>query len=144
MQIEIQDKALVAIGKTGKVFNVAVGDFNASVLQYIFTYGLKQVLNDAVTSGKTDAEKVGLANKKMDALLAGEIRLSRESDPVGQRARQIAIKLVSQKFKKEGLDPTAKDGKFSEACLALAAQDKVRAMAEAQLKAEAELGELEF
>lgn len=140
MQITIEDKAVVSIGKTGKAIDVNFTDLAPHVLQYIMSYGIKQVLNDAGSAAKTDAEKVAMAEKKMDTLLRGEIRAQRESDPIAARAKQIAIKAVTKKMKEKGIDPTAKDSGFSGLVLEYAGKEQVRAMAKAQLEAEADIG----
>ena len=140
MQITIEDKAVVSIGKTGKAIDVNFNDLAPHVIQYIVSYGLKQVLNDAGSAAKSDSEKVAMAEKKMDTLLRGEIRAQRESDPIAARAKQIAIKAVTKAMKAKGIDPTAKDSGFSGLVLEYAGKEAVRAMAKAQLEAEAEIG----
>ena len=117
MQITIEDKAVVSIGKTGKAIDVNFNDLAPHVIQYIVSYGIKQVLNDAGSAAKSDSEKVAMAEKKMDTLLRGEIRAQRESDPIAARAKQIAIKAVTKAMKAKGIDPTAKDSGFRDLCL---------------------------
>jgi hypothetical protein len=74
--------------------------FNADVLNYIFNYGLKQVLNDAGSAGKTPDEKMEMAIAKKQALYNGELRKQREAgepaDPIGKEAFRIAGELVAK------------------------------------------------
>jgi hypothetical protein len=74
--------------------------FNADVLNYIFNYGLKQVLNDAGSAGKSPDEKMEMAIAKKNALYAGELRKQREAgepaDPIGKEAFRIAGELVAK------------------------------------------------
>ena len=139
MQITIEDKAIVSIGKTGKALDVNFAEFAPHVLQYIVSYGIKQVLNDAGSAAKTDAEKVAMAEKNLDTLLRGEIRAARESDPVAARAKKIAIAVITKAMKAKGLDPAAKDSNFSTLVMEYAGKPAVREMAKAQLEAEADI-----
>ena len=74
--------------------------FNADVLNYIFNYGLKQVLNDAGSAGKDADQKRDMALVKLDALYNGELRKAREAgepaDPIGKEAYRIAGELVAR------------------------------------------------
>jgi hypothetical protein len=85
-----------------KVHTLAVdpSKFNADVLEYIFAYGLKQVLNDAGSAGKDADQKRDMALVKLDALYNGELRKARESgepaDPVGKEAYRIAGEMVAR------------------------------------------------
>jgi hypothetical protein len=79
---------------------VDVAQFNDDVLTYLFNYGLKQVLNDAGSAGKSADEKLAMAETKLAALYAGELRKQREAgepaDPVGKEAFRIAGDLVAK------------------------------------------------
>lgn len=94
-----QPSEIVTIAKTHEVA-VDAGRFNADVLNYIFNYGLKQVLNDAGSAGKSPDQKRDMALVKLDALYAGELRKSREpgqsADPVAKEAWRIAGDLVQR------------------------------------------------
>lgn len=79
---------------------VDVAQFNDDVLTYLFNYGLKQVLNDAGSAGKSADEKLAMAETKLAALYNGELRKAREAgepaDPVGKEAFRIAGELVAK------------------------------------------------
>lgn len=91
----------ITIGKTGHFIDVKPSALSPEVLEYLFVYGMKQCLNDAAASGKSDDEKTGLANKRWESLLEGKLRQARESDPIAQEARKIATDLVKRKTKLE-------------------------------------------
>lgn len=91
----------ISIAKTHEIV-VNTERFSDHVRQYIFDYGLKQVLNDAGSTGKNADEKLAMANKKLDALYAGEVRQARESDPVRAEARNMAKAAVMRDLKKVG------------------------------------------
>jgi hypothetical protein len=151
-----------------KVHTLAVdpSKFNADVLEYIFAYGLKQVLNDAGSAGKDAGQKRDMALVKLDALYNGELRKARESgepaDPVGKEAYRIAgdlvAKLLGRIYKgewkcpdmakarafaaKHELDLSDAETFLGEARKIVAKADKVRAEAEANVKAAASLADL--
>lgn len=85
-----------------KVHTLAVDPsrFNSDVLEYIFAYGLKQVLNDAGSAGKDADQKRDMAIVKLAALYNGELRKAREAgepaDPIGKEAYRIAGELVAK------------------------------------------------
>lgn len=85
-----------------KVHTIAVdpSKFNSDVHEYIFAYGLKQVLNDAGSAGKSPDQKRDMALVKLDALYNGELRKAREpgqsADPVAKEAWRIAGDLVQR------------------------------------------------
>lgn len=87
-----------------KVHTLAVDPtrFNADVLEYIFAYGLKQVLNDAGSAGKDADQKRDMAIVKLDALYNGELRKAREAgeptDPIGKEAYRIAGEMVAKQL----------------------------------------------
>lgn len=89
----------ISIAKTHEII-VNTERFSDHVRQYIFDYGLKQVLNDAGSAGKNADEKLAMANKKLDALYAGEVRQARESDPVRAEARKMARAVIDRELKK--------------------------------------------
>lgn len=85
-------------------------DFNALPdvsKQHVIEYGLKQLLNDAMANGIDNAVRRALADKRLDNLMAGVIRASRESDPVSQEARKLAIKRARAEWEANGTKVTA-------------------------------------
>ena len=92
----------VMIAKT-HALDVRDEDFSPEVRAYVFAYGLKQVLNDAGSAGKSPDEKLGMAQKKLDALLRGEVRAMREGvDEVTSEARKIAEGLIKNALRAQG------------------------------------------
>lgn len=104
----------VSCGNAGE-YPVDITALPAASLEYIFAYGLKQVLNDARSSAAKVAEEEGLdvadvaramVQKKLDALLSGDIRATsgRTSDPVAREAKRLANEtLKARKIKRDQL-----------------------------------------
>ena len=55
--------------------------FNVAVTEFIFNYGLKQLLNDAGSTGKNPDEKLAMAQKKLQALYEGVVRTAGSGKP---------------------------------------------------------------
>lgn len=95
----------VTIGKTGSVRQLDFDAFAPTVQAYVIQYGLTQILNDAhsaVTekaepdSAKRSAAVESMVDKKLAALMAGDVR-SRAGgvrDPIKARAIKIALSHV--------------------------------------------------
>ncbi len=137
----------VMIAKT-HALSVDVEALSPQVREYIFAYGLKQVLNDAGSAGKSPDEKLGMAQKKLDALLRGEVRAMRESvDEVTSEARKIAERLIRNALRAQGRKIADVDKEVLRAKIAeLANRDDIRAKAEEAVAArkglEADVGGL--
>jgi hypothetical protein len=99
MSVTINYPSSVTIAKVNTL-PVDVLAFNQDVIDYIFAYGLKQVLNDAGSAGKSTDEKLAMAEAKLAALYNGELRKAREAgepaDPIGKEAYRIAGELVAK------------------------------------------------
>lgn len=93
----------ITIAKT-HTLNVDFEAFSDDVKAFVINYGVKQLLNDAAASGKGAEEKLGMAQKKLDRLVNGEITLQRASalDDVTKEARVIARDLVRRELAKKG------------------------------------------
>lgn len=80
----------------------ALHDLPLASLRKIFEYGAQRIMNDSTASGKDEAERMALANKRWDNLKGGIIRAtgSRTGDPVKRRALELAEAAVkaSPKF----------------------------------------------
>lgn len=78
--------------------------FTDAVNAYIFTYGLKQVLNDAGSAGKSPDEKLAMAEKKLAALYEGTVRAAREGggDPIKAEMARLAVANVNGRIKAAG------------------------------------------
>lgn len=81
----------VGLGKAGSI-DVDTSRFTDQVRDYIFNYGLKQMLNDVHAGEKDVALKPALSAKKLQSLYAGNVAQTRVSsgDAVAKEMRQMA------------------------------------------------------
>jgi hypothetical protein len=96
----------IGLGKAGQIeVDVEALRKMAHVEEYIFQYGLKQMLND-VHAGEKDADKkLALSQKKLDSLLRGEVAQARafqSADPVMREMRRMAEEALLAQVKKIG------------------------------------------
>ena len=84
---------------------------------YIWAYGLKQVFNDAGSSGKDKAEKLEMAQAKLEALYAGTIRTAREGKPSASQAETLAARFAMADLKKALIAGGKKIKQFEDAQL---------------------------
>lgn len=86
------EEVRVNLGKTGEHRVLNPSKFSAAVLDHVFNYGLRQIINDAMAPEKDDDKKVALADKRIENLINGTLRASpvREGDPVRKRAMELA------------------------------------------------------
>lgn len=107
-------KHTITIAKTGQTFEVNFGTMSEAVQSFIIEYGLTQKLADSIASIKSDdiADSATIANEArekvsdvLDAMRRGEVPSSggRTSDPVMQRAKDIAAKRIKAAIKKAGM-----------------------------------------
>jgi hypothetical protein len=104
MNITLPDTITVPLGRNGKYGSrdIAVADLPEAIHAYVFEYGLRQTVNDAMAD-KTDDDGnplsreliVAKADKRIDALKAGTVRQRGEGsaeplDPVEAEAWRIA------------------------------------------------------
>jgi ABC-type Zn uptake system ZnuABC Zn-binding protein ZnuA len=96
-------------GKAGLI-EVNLAEMPLNALEYIFAYGLKQVLTDAHSTAKTPDEAKAMTGKKLDALMRGEVRMqsSRTSDPVLAEAKRLAKVKIDAALKAKGIKAEAK------------------------------------
>lgn len=83
----------ITLGKAGSItVDLDKVAKNQTVVDYIFNYGLKQMLNDVHASEKDAKAKLGLVQKKLDSLYAGQVAQARvgSSDPVGKLMKELA------------------------------------------------------
>jgi len=96
----------IPLGRGGKYGSLPVNTdaFNEKVQRHIYDYGLRQLLNDAMSDKKDDDGNtlttdniVAKAEKRLTALLAGDLRVRRESaepaDPVEAELHRL-VKLT--------------------------------------------------
>jgi len=96
-------KQTISLGKAGEI-EVDPSKFTEAVTQYVFNYGLKQMLNDVHAAEKDLKAKVGLSQKKLDSLYAGEVAQARGGggDPVAREARKMAEADIRKALKAAG------------------------------------------
>lgn len=86
----------ISLKKIGKELSIDFTKMPQASLEHVFAYGIRQILNDAMASAKTDAEAEAGARKRLDNLMSGTLRASpvREGNPVRQRAMELALAKV--------------------------------------------------
>lgn len=127
----------VKIGSAGDI-TVDLTKFNAEVACHIFTYGLKQILNDTRSAEKDGEKALALVGKKLEALYEGKVRAAgeRETDPVKAEARKIAAGQIMAALKAKGIKKDAlPEGKFAELVKAQAGKESVMAVARKNVEA---------
>lgn len=103
---------IVPLGRGSKYGTMTVDPsrFSQTVLTHVFDYGLRQILNDAIADktdddGNTlsDGDLFAKAQKRLDTLYSGELRVRRESaepiDPVDAEVWRMAKKAISAAMK---------------------------------------------
>ena len=94
----------ITIAKT-HVLPVDEAKFSADVRDFIWAYGLRQILNDAGSMGKGPDEKLAMAQKKLDILYSGELRKAREggaADPLTAEMERLARADVTKALRAKG------------------------------------------
>lgn len=97
MQITITNApTVISLKALGKDVAIDFAKMPEASLNHVFAYGIRQILNDAMASAKTDAEREAGAAKRLDNLMNGTLRASpiREGNPVRARAMELAIAKV--------------------------------------------------
>lgn len=95
----------ISLGKGGSItVDVEKLEAHPAVVEYIFNYGLKQMLNDVHAGEKDASAKLGLSQKKLDSLYRGEVAQSRESggDPIAREMKAMAESDLKAKIKALG------------------------------------------
>lgn len=95
----------ISLGKGGSiVVDVERLEAHPAVVEYVFNYGLKQMLNDVHAGEKEASAKLGLSQKKLDSLYAGNVAQSREAggDPVAREMKAMAESDLKAKIKALG------------------------------------------
>ena len=107
MQVNLDDSTrVVYLGKGGEI-TVDVSRLAAhdAVINYIFNYGLKQMLNAVHASEKDANAKLGLSQKKLDSLYRGEVaqaRATSSGDRLQREMRLVATEIVKDKLRAIG------------------------------------------
>lgn len=143
INITVANIATVTCGNAGS-FAVNLESMPQASLDYIFAYGLKQCLSDARSAAKSADEAKGMVQKKLDALLAGTIRVagSRTTDPVGQEAKRLARLAIDAALKAKRIKRAdLPEGKYAEAVTKYAAREDVLAQAKANVDSAGDLAD---
>lgn len=105
-QMDMNKVISVGLGKAGAIdVDLAKLAKSQAVMEYVFHYGLKQMLNDVHASEKDAAAKLGLSQKKLDSLYRGEIaqaRVGGGGDEVAREMRKLAEAELKAKLAKLG------------------------------------------
>jgi hypothetical protein len=119
----------VPLGRNAKFGNmlVRIENFSEHVHEHVYSYGLRQILNDAMAD-KTDDDGnplppdqiIAKAQKRLDALYAGELRVRNGSsaepiDPEDREAFRMARDKITEQFKSLGIWPKKGPDKFQQA-----------------------------
>lgn len=140
MKVELNvSEQVILLGKAGEIkVDVAKLAESAAVVNYVFNYGLKQMLNDVHASEKDPAAKLGLSQKKLDSLYRGEVaqaRVSSGGDPVKKEMRAMAEDDVKAAMRAAGIKPSAlAKGKLAEIIDAQMAKNEARYRKAAEAK----------
>ena len=107
MQVNLDDSTrTIGLGKGGEiVVDVAKLAASDAVVNYIFNYGLKQMLNDVHASEKDANAKLGLSQKKLDSLYRGEVaqaRATSSGDKLAREMRLVATEVLKDKLRAIG------------------------------------------
>lgn len=107
MQVNLDDRTrVVYLGKGGEItVDVSRLAEHDAVINYIFNYGLKQMLNDVHASEKDAKAKLGLSQKKLDSLYRGEVaqaRATSSGDKLQREMRLVATEIVKDKLRTIG------------------------------------------
>ena len=78
----------VGIGKTGQSVVVKWDDLPELSKRHVLDYGIRQILNDARASAKTDDEAVSMVEKRLENLLSGTLRASAIRERKNERPAQ--------------------------------------------------------
>lgn len=107
MSVKLDDSVrTIGLGKGGEiVVDVAKLCEHDAVVNYIFNYGLKQMLNDVHASEKDAKAKLALSLKKLDSLYKGEVaqaRATSSGDKLQREMRLVATEIVKDKLRAIG------------------------------------------
>lgn len=113
----------VPIGRRAKygIVSVDPDKLPEHVRDHVWVYGIRQILNDAVSDkdGLSDGDVLKKAQAKYDQLIAGELRKRGESteplDPVEAEAWRMAKTIIEKAFRKGGYWPKNGTDKFQAA-----------------------------
>lgn len=138
----------ITLTKIEKSVNVDFLALPEASRNHVIAYGLKQLLNDAMVSGETDAEREGLAMKRLDGLKSGNLRAAREANPLETEVRRLAIARATAEWKKAGhakITPEIfKSEDWAVRVLELRENEKIRAIAQANVDATRGLADMDI
>ena len=107
MNVKLDDSVRsIGLGKAGEIsVDVARLCEHDAVVNYIFNYGLKQMLNDVHAGEKDAATKIGLSQKKLDSLYRGEVaqaRATTSGDRIEREMQRVAVEVLKAKLPATG------------------------------------------
>lgn len=106
----------VPLGRGAKLghMTVDITRFTPAIHDYVYTYGLRQIINDAMADKTDDDGKplpddqiIAKAQKRLDNMYAGELRARREgggepADPVEAEFQRLVWAMLGDGFKASG------------------------------------------
>lgn len=137
----------VNIGK-GITLTVDTAALPANAMAHVVMIGLKNILQDS-HAGESDPDLARAhAEKKLAALMSGEVRVhaGREGDPVKARAKHIATGMAKKVWRAAGKKLADLDTETLNTMVGklLDKNPSIFATAKAQVEAEAAIGDLEM
>lgn len=89
MQIQIPDTMTVACKKYGAPVAVPFSTYTPAVIASILQASVQRTINDLVAGAKTDAKAKANVEKKLASWANGEVRATREADPVTAEIKRL-------------------------------------------------------
>lgn len=92
------------MGEVGTAF-IELGSLPPASLRFALQFGLRTILQNTYAGVSDPAEAQGLFNKKLDALLAGNVSTTRtaQGDPIAKEAKRLAEADVKARLRKAGI-----------------------------------------
>ena len=130
----------IAINKASTSIKVEFDDLPDHVQQFVVEYGLRQILNDCHSGEKDPELAMALVEKKLAAMMAGEIKAGRTSaDPFSAWLKPKLVALIANQAgvtKKAATEELRKRGKTSDEWLASLFNADTMALADKKYRAE--------
>lgn len=139
----------IIINKTGRI--VETGDLPQNAKDFVFEYGLKQILNDCHSAikradFKTEEEFVSAVNsavdKKLAAIESGQLTIRKAAEPLNPLEKiinRLGVEAIAGALKRKGIArKTLEEGKFETLVTGYIAKNR----AELEETAKAELARL--
>ena len=130
----------IRVNKANEMFAVVIANLPDESFNHVFNYGLRQILNDACASSKSESEAREAVASRLERLMSGTLRASsgRTSDPIAREAKSIATAKVDAAIRAKGRKPSDVANR-AELISKLALDPKVLAKAKANVEATSDL-----